>query len=455
MIALCLKHWRIAFLAAVTVLVVITAVKVAVKAQKPGRTGEQTRTAFLRWRPQIQALHRGEDVYRAYAYPNPPIMALVLSPFAALPPMIGNFAWFGVKLAMAVMMLVMIRRLIDPDRILPDGIFAIATLLGLHPILGDLTHGNVNLFVAFLVVAGLDAFRRGRDVPAGLFIAFAISCKLTPALFVPFFIWKGSWRVLVGMALGIILAWGIVPGLLLGFDFNFTLLQSWFETMVKPFVIDGFVTSEHPNQSLPGVLTRLLTDAPSFIDYENGDGKLIAVESSTLIYLTPTAVSLIVKGTMLAFAVMMAWRMGGKSSPRSGLHFAAEAGAVILGMLLFSERTWKHHAVALALPFAALAAAAWLRPARRLRYGIVLVVCPIMALAPSMVNERTHDLFMVYGVFTLQYTLLLMVMIDVMALQNQDHKDRHHGKNPMEAAVPTGHTFLVPVGNRHHERITR
>jgi hypothetical protein len=39
---------------------------------------------------------------------------------------------------------------------------------------------------------------------------------------------------------------------------------------------------------------------------------------------------------------------------RDGWRFAAEAGIIVLGMLLFSERTWKHHCVTLALPFAVL-----------------------------------------------------------------------------------------------------
>ena len=51
----------------------------------------------------------------------------------------------------------------------------------------------------------------------------------------------------------------VAPGAILGFDYNRTLMTSWFEIMVKPFAIDGQITSEHPNQSMPGVLTRLLT----------------------------------------------------------------------------------------------------------------------------------------------------------------------------------------------------
>ena len=68
--------WRSLFLAAVVVMIALTAVRTAIKAQKPSRTGEQSRTAFLRWRPQILALESGTDIYKTFNYPNPPIMAL-------------------------------------------------------------------------------------------------------------------------------------------------------------------------------------------------------------------------------------------------------------------------------------------------------------------------------------------------------------------------------------------
>ena len=40
----------------------------------------------------------------------------------------------------------------------------------------------MNLFILFLVIAGLALFRSGRDIGAGLVLALAIACKVTPAL---------------------------------------------------------------------------------------------------------------------------------------------------------------------------------------------------------------------------------------------------------------------------------
>ena len=40
---------------------------------------------------------------------------------------------------------------------------------------------------------------------------------------------------------------------------------------------------------------------------------------------------------------------------RSRLQLLAEFSVVVLGMLLFGERTWKHHCVTLLLPFTVIA----------------------------------------------------------------------------------------------------
>src|SRR5471032_441388 len=46
---------------------------------KPADPG--TRSAFLRWRAQLEELDDGVNVWEKYAYPNPPIMAILLKPF--------------------------------------------------------------------------------------------------------------------------------------------------------------------------------------------------------------------------------------------------------------------------------------------------------------------------------------------------------------------------------------
>ena len=75
--------------------------------------------------------------------------------------------------------------------------------------------------------------------------------------------------MLAGCAGGLLLfLWpGFVPAAILGWDANQKQLGGWYMEMVHPFIVEGKVTSEHNNQSLPGLVSRLATHSPSFTTY--------------------------------------------------------------------------------------------------------------------------------------------------------------------------------------------
>jgi hypothetical protein len=309
---------------------------------------DEHRSAILRWRPQIQQIY-DVNIYQRFAYPNPPIMALLLKPLVALPPLAASLTWFYLKVGMTLAALAWTFRLVESaGQPFPLWAKTLAVLLSLRPIMGDLTHGNVNLFILFLVVAALYAFHQGHDLTAGVILALAIACKVTPALFVPYFLWKRKWLTLAGCAVGLVLFLVLVPGLFLGMGWNLELVTSWFDCMVKPFIVAGEVTTDHPNQSLPGLVFRWLTPRPSFYDKGVPQAYLNVTE------VDPLLVRWFVKGCMALFAGLVVWTCRTPTQPPGGWRLAAEFSLILLGMLLFSERTWKHHCVTLLLPFAVL-----------------------------------------------------------------------------------------------------
>ncbi|MGL4424459.1 MAG: glycosyltransferase family 87 protein [Gemmataceae bacterium] len=397
-------------LLAILGLFALSALRYAAKIEKPSSLGTQTRSAVLRWRPQVLALDSGTDIYRTHAYPNPPIMALILRPLYAFTPTTGGLIWFALKAAMGLFILYSALRLVGP---LPPWAALVGILLGLHPILGDLSHGNVNLFIGFLVVAAWELLRRRFCFSAGIILALAIACKITPALFVPYLVWKRSWRALGGVLVGLALWWAVVPGAILGFGFNTQLLESWFDVMVRPFVLEGKVTSEHANQSLPGLFFRLLTAEPSFIDYSEDD-RPIAAGFHNLATLSAGTAKRLVQVGMGIFAVVIALqaraRLAARPGSAEGLALAAEFAFILLGMLLFSERTWKHHAVLLVIPMLVLTTATETRPGWR-RPGLVLLgLLGLLQWVPSALPETGQDLCLVYGSTTMVYLVLVGTM---------------------------------------------
>lgn len=414
------------------------------KCTKLSRLDTQTKTAFLRWRPQIlgdetpgrgamPGLIKGDDVYRLYNYPNPPILALTLWPLAELPATIGAMSWFFLKVGMAGLALLWAFRLCGPNPEFPEWAKLLTLGFSLHSILGDLSHGNVNIYIALLCIGALELYRRGRDGLAGIVLALAIACKITPALFVPYFCWKivvavisalrlkqsflaAAWnaggKLLLGCAVGLGVWFFAVPGAVLGWSHNIVLLESWYDVMAKPFLVDGKITSEHANQSIPGAVVRLFSNEPSDVDYD-GDDKLVATEFHTLVDIGAGNARWLIRGCQAIWVGVLlglGWVNVAKRANRTGLLFAAECSYVLLGMLLFSERTWKHHATTLILPFAVLFTFLATVPLSRGwknaftgMFGTIL----LLQFGPSFGPREFQDHCLAYGSHTALFLLLI------------------------------------------------
>ncbi len=385
-------------------------------------TKHDSASAIQRWREQLLSLDDGEDIYHRFTYPNPPIMALLLRPVAELPPLAGALVWFYLKVGLTLLAIAWAVRLVEtPEQPFPPWAKALAVLLSLRPILGDLMHGNVNLLILFLVIAALYAYHRGRDLLCGTTLALAIACKVTPALFLPYFVWKQQWKVLAGCGVGLFLFFWLVPGLFLGFGENEKLLASWTEQMVKPYLVSGKVFySEYPNQSLPGLVLRLATPSASMSHYADGKD-YVPDEFHNLLSLDPHWAGWIVRGCMLVFAALIVWSCRTPTLPRGGWRLPAEFSLVLLGMLLFSERTWKHHCVVLLLPFCVLCYhLAVCRPGPRLRSYLVGTLASVVLLMTATSTgpglDRAGKLAQVYGAYVWCCLLLVAALVAVLRL---------------------------------------
>jgi hypothetical protein len=373
------------------------------------------RSAIVRWHDQIQSVDQGVDAYELYNYPNPPIMALVLTPLVWLPPFASALCWFYVKVGMTLLALHWVFRLVETaEQPFPPWAKALTILLSLSPITGDLEHGNVNLFILFLVVGALYLFHRRRDFAAGVVLALAIACKVTPALFVPYFLWKRAGKSLAGCGVGLVLFIWVLPGSILGWETNRRDLNSWVERMIKPYVLGGEVTPEHNNQSLPGLATRLLTASPSFSTFV--DDVYSPTEWHNVASLDKRVLQWLMKGCTALFAVLIIWACRTPTNQREGWRLAAEFSLIVLGMLLFSERTWKHHCVTFVLPFAVLCYyLAVCRPGPRLRaylIGSLTTVVLLMGMtSTSLLQNRTAKLAQVYGAYVWIDLLLAAALV--------------------------------------------
>ncbi len=375
------------------------------KIMKP-RSDGMTASAVLRWSSQITMMESGEDVHQSHQYPNAPIMAMILSPFAAIAkssPISAALLWYYLKVLMAFLCFRWTFQMVEePAKPISLKWKIIICILSLRPILGDLSHGNVNIFILFLITLSLFSFVRGFDYLSGVVLGLAIACKVTPLLLFFYFIWKGAGKVILGGIAGLVLSFILLPSLWLGWDTNLHDLISWFKVMILPYLGGSIVTPEHNNQSIPGLLSRMFSSAPSFSSFI-GD-RYVPLRFQNLVDIGSIGVQWLNRCAMVIFALVIFFRcrqpisVGNqtqtKSSIRQSWQLQTEFALILIGMLMFSERTWKHHCVTLLLPFAVLGYACqsgelsqW--PRRCLTFALGSITLLIMSTSTGITNDST------------------------------------------------------------------
>jgi alpha-1,2-mannosyltransferase len=172
----------------------------------------------------------------------PPLAAIVLSPLSLIPLHVAGLVMdLGIVAVLALALRPFYRRLgWDLGWVLP------AALL-LEPVRGDLAYGQVDVFLMALVIA--DCLTRSPRWPRGSLAGLAAAMKLTPALFIVFFLLRRDYRAAATMGASFAATTGL--GFLLAPADS---ARYWTSTL---FDVGRIGEPENAsNQSVFGVLTR-------------------------------------------------------------------------------------------------------------------------------------------------------------------------------------------------------
>ncbi len=143
------------------------------------------RTDFTVYTAAATALAEGADPYearspRGWRYVYPPFLAVVLAPLTRLPVPDAALVWYALSVAALAAAGVATARTLGPPT---PWIAAGAALALCAPFVGQcLQRGQVTTLLLASQVGALVSLRRGRDVTAGLLLAFGVAVRLTPLL---------------------------------------------------------------------------------------------------------------------------------------------------------------------------------------------------------------------------------------------------------------------------------
>ena len=228
MVDFLLKRKRL-FISVVVILLVVVGISTLCRGgigPPPRRTDL---TVFMR---AAEAIRDGENIYRVvnargWYYVYAPLLAILLTPFAALPLLLNTTFWYALSVAALCGSVGLSVRMAKDQ---PAGTRAavMAGIFCLPAIIESMTRGQVGVMVLFLAVAILYLYLRGKYVWAGILLAFSIVLKVSPLAFLAvFFLAKREWKVCAAAALGGIFFLFVYPSFAIGAERNWFLLTEW------------------------------------------------------------------------------------------------------------------------------------------------------------------------------------------------------------------------------------
>jgi hypothetical protein len=220
------------------------------------------------WRASNSLLNGRQDLYsptfvwgvhdQLMVYRYPPLFLLIFAPLGFLPYAAAGYAWFALKVVALGFTVRAIHSMTGniANRLL---LWTATSLIAAPYLIEEFHYGNVHFFIVFLTVLALYFFESGREAFSAAVLALAISIKVFPVFFLPYFILQRKFRY-VALVLLWILLFNLVPGFHFGFRHNIELLETWYGRVL----IDSEAHQFHGgiNHSLKGVLQRYLSHIP-------------------------------------------------------------------------------------------------------------------------------------------------------------------------------------------------
>jgi Glycosyltransferase family 87 len=221
-----------------------------------------------------QRIVAGETLYRTsdghYMFKYFPSAAMIYAPFAALPIELAMVVWFLLSLAAFIGMFRIVDRLTPNKHV--AYLLAISAAILAKYMLHELRLGQINVFVALIMLAAIAALQRSprwrAELAAGALAGVAVAVKPYAALLVLYFLVTLRWRSVLA-AVGAFVLCLALPSAFYGIAGNLGQLREWAASLsestpalltnVDNVSLLAFFTKwlGDPGRALPATLTVL------------------------------------------------------------------------------------------------------------------------------------------------------------------------------------------------------
>jgi hypothetical protein len=291
----------------------------------------------------------GEYLYQIGHTPYPPFWGMVCAPLSLLPMRWAHVVAYPIGFCSLWALAVALDRLTRCSLPLPkEALFwstTLAVALSSRFVIRELPECGVNLLMVALAWGGFAFWRQGRDGLGGACLGLAIAMKCTQALFVPYFVLKRQWRMVMATSAFVVL-FSLAPVVRQGPSVYGRHLMTWVANCRKGLLESdpsvGVLGQEEVwNVSLKPTLARYLMHLPP--DHK---GRITSRWHAEWLNLPPPLAGAVIKAGILLVLAGVAWRFRRPARECDRETLLWEGAAVSLMILLLSPLTWRQHCVA-------------------------------------------------------------------------------------------------------------
>ena len=377
---------------------------------------------------------KGYDIYVFNTdFSQPLFFWCIATVFSVFTYKIGLFLWNIMQMILVTFLVVLISRILgygersdggwNEGKHLKAGSYVLPLLLCAVIVCDNLWLGQANIPAFFCSVSAIYFHLKEKSWAAGLFLAMAVSIKLTPLLFLIYFIYKKDYAILPWTLGGLLLFMVFFPFMIYGIPYTLIYLQDYFNMVIMPFFqnsvqIRGTTGFFHSNQSIDGFLGRHFT---GFGIKEYGGNTFGRLHK----YIDPANMSLVqIKRIGLlfkAFLVLLA-AFAFTSSKKKNPHLLKFEFALVFLMILFiSPASWLNHFVTVL--FAYYAAVNYIRDKNNSSQGrLILKIGLIFCVAVTAISSPGKDFQSYSGMFLGHFFLMLTMFIVLFIEKNRTRK---------------------------------
>ncbi len=279
-------------------------------------------------------------------------------------------------------------------------------------ILYDLDDGGPHTILMGILVGAVYAVWKGREKLGAMWFGLAIALKVTPGLFLPFFMWKRQWRLALYTAVATA-CWIILPMIWMGPASWWAHQQIW--TQVAAGSAVGYKTPfAHINEDnirnsgiQPALMRYLVTLSPDHPLRQNDPGYVAILD------LPPTHARVLAISAAIGLLIGFCWCTRQPYRGPRDPEWPRECSALLILMLFLSPLTWIQHLPWLvpALYWILAKACSYDGLSQLSKVAMGLYVMIAVVLNYEVLGKQNFVVFLSFKPFTIGMILIFIVLM--------------------------------------------